>query len=301
MKRLFLNLDNDMDEDNISNKKQIYPSFSPIQMTINYMDVHNLIDNYLTGQVNSIAKEIASNMIEKQDIFENIINTYKLIATNEIKKFDINEPYNPKYKTYVYTNGKQIAKIINYECGNLAEYMIIKEIAFQQYASELTNICDFDTPMILDYGKANSTNNRFDCNIFIIMNKIVYDNLLNAVDRIDLNNINICDSISNKLNTVNKCLEDNGLYHNDYHANNVMLNMNSDGNFRVGLIDYGEASSNYTTFKDWEYTCDKLRNIKRNKSPISVVFGGKNKKRTKKRRTKKKRSNKKRSNKRQSL
>ncbi len=300
MKRLFLNLDSEPESELEQNSiKMMNAYFSPIQHhknnNINMMNVPELIDQFLQNPVRNIAKDITSNMIQKQEIFENILNTYKLIATNDIKNFDINEPNNPKYKTYVYANQQQIAKIINYQCGSLAEYMIIKELAFQQYASELTRICDFETPLILDYGiaKASPKKYRFDCIIFIIMDKMLYDNLLHAVDKIDLNDERKCNNVANKLNEVNKCLEDNGLYHNDYHSNNVMLNVNSDGTFKVGLIDYGEASNDYTSFKDWEYTCNKLRDIKRNKTPTSVVFGGK-------RRSNKRRSNKRRSNKRRS-
>jgi serine/threonine protein kinase len=65
-------------------------------------------------------------------------------------------------------------------------------------------------------------------------------------------------------------MEQNNLYHNDYHEENILI----DANNKIGIIDFGLADTDPSDFtKSWEYTCNKLIDIKRKgnlKSPTGV-------------------------------
>jgi aminoglycoside phosphotransferase (APT) family kinase protein len=65
-------------------------------------------------------------------------------------------------------------------------------------------------------------------------------------------------------------MEQNNLYHNDYHEENILIDTNN----KIGIIDFGLADTEPSDFtKSWEYTCNKLIDIKRKgnlKSPTGV-------------------------------
>ena len=258
--------------------------------------IEDIIDEKITeGPVKSIAKTM-SRKIKKDETSENNLNyldyllkikTLKPIAFHKGRVFDAGMPKNPKYDTYVYDiDNTQILKIINCNCGAMESYMIIKELAYQTYAKNLSNTCNFETPNILDYGRIKLSENMrknklyhdfldnytYDCIWIILMNKMTYKTLAEGVSKIDVNNREICNNVSNKINTVRRCMEDNGLFHNDFHEENVLIDTEN-GN-KIGIIDFGLADTEQSDFtKNWEYTCNKLIDIKRNrsmKSPTSV-------------------------------
>ena len=267
--------------------------FQPIKPDLANMSLLDLVDKFLQGRPNEIAKNViqklsSSNPSKNSLTFSSIINTFVSKGSHGIRNFDINEPNNPKYRSYVYVSDNYVAKVYNYDCGELSEYMLVKEIAYQIYASELTSICNFKTPLVQNYGKLLKRDVRdqtlvqgypFDCIMFIVMDKMLYRNLQEAVKDIDLNNKQTCDNISSKINTLTRCLEDNHLYHNDLNVENILLDYKPNGDIQLGLIDYGNANSDATSFTDWEYTCDKLKGIHQ-KSPYDITtsfspFGGK--------------------------
>ena len=258
--------------------------------------IEDIIDEKITeGPVKSIAKTM-SRKIKQDETSENNLNyldyllkikTLKPIAFHKGRVFDAGIPRNPKYDTYVYDiDNTQILKIINCNCGAMESYMIIKELAYQKYAKNLSNTCNFETPNILDYGRIKLSENMrknklyhdfldnytYDCIWIILMNKMTYKTLAEGVSKIDVNNREICNNVSNKINTVRRCMEDNGLFHNDFHEENVLIDTEN-GN-KIGIIDFGLADTEQSDFtKNWEYTCNKLIDIKRNrsmKSPTSV-------------------------------
>jgi len=285
--------------------------FQPIKENLASMSLPNLVDKFLQGRPNEIAKNViqklsSSNPSKNSLTFSSIINTFASNGSHGIRNFDINEPNNPKYRSYVYMSDNYVAKVYNYDCGELSEYMLVKEIAYQIYASELTSICNFKTPLVQNYGKLLKRDVRdqalvqgypFDCIMFIVMDKMLYRNLQDAVKDIDLNNKQTCDNISSKINTLTRCLEDNHLYHNDLNVENILLDYKPNGDIQLGLIDYGNANGDATSFTDWEYTCDKLKGIYQ-KSPYDITtsfspFGGKRRRqrqRSLKRRSLRKRS-----------
>ena len=299
--------------------------------------IEEIIDDKINSSaVKNIAKTMATKIKDDEDDIEtglgylSKIKSLKPLVFHKGRVFDAGMPRNPKYDTYVYNiDNLQILKIINCDCGAAESYMIIKELAYQEYAHNISAKCDFETPDILDYGRITINENMrlkysailenytYDCIWFILMNKMNYKTLAEGVNTIDLNNRETCTNLSNKINAVRNCMEDNGLFHNDYHAENILI----DANNKIGILDFGLADTEPSDFtKSWEYTCNKLIDLKRNsnlKSPTGIAnvfeddntfgndnkfeddnlfgeYGGNIKRKTRKRRTRKKRTNKRR-------
>ena len=252
--------------------------------------IEDIIDEKINSRaVKVIAKSMATRIQDGNNLENSLgyllkIQSLKPIVFHKGRIFDAGMPRNPKYDTYVYDiDNTQILKIINCDCGSMESYMIIKELAYQEYAHEISEKCDFETPDILDYGRiminedmrlrysAILENYTYDCVWFILMNKMNYKTLVEGIKDIDLTNEETCNNLSNKINTVRSCMEQNNLYHNDYHEENILI----DANNKIGIIDFGLADTDPSDFtKSWEYTCNKLIDIKRKrtlKSPISAA------------------------------
>jgi hypothetical protein len=274
------------------------------------------------GPVKYIAYEMAKK-IQEDDKPEKIlinleylnnslrIQTLSPFVTHRNREFDTGMLKNPKYDTYIYDiDNTQILKIINCSCGALESYMIIKELAYQQYAKDLSINCDVEIPEIIQYGRImldedmrETMKYRHDCLWFILMEKMMYKTLADGIKsgKINLDNPETCNGISNKINAVRRCMEKNKLFHNDFHEENILIDTEN-GN-RIGILDFGLADTENNNFtKNMDYTCSGLKNIKRDnnlKSPISVSidfdneynfnneYGGKPNKRKTRRKSKK--------------
>ena len=117
-------------------------------------------------------------------------------------------------------------------------------------------------------------------------------------DKINLDDPETCNGISNKINAIRGCMENNSLYHNDFHQENILVDTEN-GN-KIGILDFGLADKENNDFtKNMDYTCDGLKDIKRNstlRSPVSVIrnsdedfFGGKRRKSRRRKSSKKSR------------
>lgn len=291
------------------------------------LSINDIIDEKIkSNRVKLIAKRMAikitddekeENSLQNLDFLLNIQNSVPIV-NHRGRVFNTGMARNPKYDTYVYSinNNTQILKIINCDCDAIVSYMIIKELAYQEYAKELSNTCNFETPTILNYGRiilnANMHKNpkytdflddyTYDCIWFIVMNKMNYKPLSKGVADIDLDDKATCDNLSKKINNVRTCMENNGLFHNDYHSENILIDTENDNKIgiidfgladtenadQVGIVDFGfENSNDFGSSKDtgkmdtnefgafdtddgendflknWEYTCDKLIALKR--------------------------------------
>jgi hypothetical protein len=148
-----------------------------------------------------------------------------------------------------------------------------------------------------------------------------YKSLSKGVADIDLDDKATCNELSEKINNVRTCMETHGLFHNDYHSENILIDTENDNKIGiidfgladtenadiVGIADFGFKKSNDTGsskgtmdtnefgtmdgendfLRNWEYTCDKLIDLKRKGdiiSPTSVSnmpeneYGGSKKK-----------------------
>jgi len=145
---------------------------------------------------------------------------------------------------YIYISEHTVTKIINYEDNPEAEFDIVHEIAMQIYAQRLKNKCDIYVPKIINYGKVilpETAVREFripynhTCFFYVTMEKI-NDNPLEYIATNAPNSV--CEAVINKANDANRCLVANHFYHNDFHANNVLV----DDDQNLTLLDYGNAT-----------------------------------------------------------
>jgi tRNA A-37 threonylcarbamoyl transferase component Bud32 len=202
-----------------------------------------------------------------------VVKNHEPIVMRRRRNFDTGENSTPSYKSYIYKVGdSDILKVINYDCNALSDYVIIKEIAAQKYAETLSSLdkCNFETPSTTKIGRISvPTELRdkydFSCLFFIRMSQLSYRNLENSVKYLNLDED--CENVASEINRVVSCLEDNKLYHNDLHGENILLN-DENGKFRVGLLDYGNASEKQVKLVE-QYNCETLKRMKR-MSPTTV-------------------------------
>ena len=57
---------------------------------------------------------------------------------------------------------------------------------------------------------------------------------------------NNCKNLEEKVKTINKCLEERNLYHNDLHHENILVDKNNN----IIIIDFGEASNTPVNFNE---------------------------------------------------
>lgn len=243
----------------------------------------------IVDEINNISNNVNLEMENIDFIQNNIIaENLKPLVVHSRRQFDTGEQQQQLYyKSYIYDVSNIIVKIINYNCNPLSEYVIIKEIAAQKYARSLAvaDKCNFETPNILKIGKIpisklpESSQNIFEynCIFFIAMNKLHYmtlkDYLINL--KFDESNAEDCNNLSEEINNVIKCLENNHLYHNDLHEENIFVNANESQNQtnvqppHIGILDYGNATEKSFRVTQPIYNCEMLKNVKNKRRPTS--------------------------------
>jgi hypothetical protein len=193
----------------------------------------------------------------------------------------------PRYIAYTCITPDNVLKLINCENDIYSTFMVLKEIAFQIYASKMSSICSVDIPKIENYGRVvndiDREKFRFSSLWYIQMSRIEYANLQSQIGNEDV--VAGCNEIARRINEVIDCLANNGLYHNDYHPENIFLA--KDG--KIGLIDYGISETYNTKIyeNNWRYDCDKLTRRrggkrKRGRKTKKNIKGRKTRKATKK-------------------
>lgn len=230
--------------------------------------IHNPnVVNYIIKMNDYVTTQPSNKFITK---FKEFSSNCKFIG-HGTRRFDINPPNNPIYTGYVCISPTEIIKVINCQTDIYADFMVLKEMAFQKYAQELSSTCNFEAPIIKEYGRFEVTEDileddpdfkgfKFNCFWYFIMNKLQYNNLKSSLSNINLDDASTCDTLSRKISSVNKCLTEHNVFHNDFHEENVFFN---DKTFDIGVIDYGEAESYLNKFKDeWNYPCEQLKKIK---------------------------------------
>ena len=89
------------------------------------------------------------------------------------------------------------------------------------------------------------------------MEYLRYDTLYKFINRKNINIKNICNNLSKKINEIIECMKLNNIYHNDLHPNNILINYENN-NFKIYIIDFGEATNNLIKFNNENYTCKKI-------------------------------------------
>ena len=235
-------------------------------------DFKNNIDNQ---EVKNITDDVYKNAYNHQksvlDIIESLKNE-KPKTTHRRKKFDIYP--NPRYNMYVYKRGNSAYKVYNYERSSVADFAILREIIWQKYAHSISQTCKMKVPKIQKYGYAeNKYDNEhfpYSCFFLIQMEWIDMPTLKNSKPKKD------CESLATRVNNIQTCMETNGLYHNDYHYENILLGENGE----IGVIDFGRSNYESDVLVNRNiYHCDKDGELKTNR-----IGGRKTRKKTNKKR-----------------
>jgi len=207
-----------------------------------------------------------SNTPENKTLVDSVMKTATRIVFHRDRQFETCSLPAVYYDSSVYTDSENhIVKIIeynnNYEC---ADFDLVKEVATQKYVYDIiVPKCGFKTPRILSFGKVSPyvpfvQRRNYDCAFFIVMEKVedprLKDYLATASESDRLR-------VNAQLAKIKNCLSDNHIYHNDIHAENVMVGSD------ITIIDWGRGGTDfdYTKLKDSTKKGGKRRRMTRKK------------------------------------
>tara|TARA_B100001093_G_C26840077_1_gene1020145 strand:+ start:122 stop:1108 length:987 start_codon:yes stop_codon:yes gene_type:complete len=121
---------------------------------------------------------------------------------------------------------------------NISLAKILSEVHFQKKAEneKVKELCNYNTTNIKQYGKIN-----VDKNSEYVVFYILYNNISHLTNFEYLLDDYECPEIVEKISKIDKCLETNGIVHNDLTTpDNIYL----DDKGNIYIIDYGEATTN---------------------------------------------------------
>jgi hypothetical protein len=159
-----------------------------------------------------------------------------------------NRAENTFTKTFVYNK---------YDDSQSVLVKILSEVYYHKKFYDLQGTCKFKAPKLIQYGYVeNGVNEDIDLsNSFMFYIKMERIDALQVSKLTGDNAQEKCKEYRSKLVEINKCLQDNYLYHNDLHADNVMINR--EGDIAV-IIDFGEATDTLIKFDNFDKFCSKF-------------------------------------------
>lgn len=194
-----------------------------------------------------------------------------------------NKAENTFTKTFVYSKDDEPETVL---------IKILSEVYYHKKFNNFEGTCKFKAPKLIAYGYVNNANDKIDLsNSFMFYIKMERIDALQVSKLTGDNASTKCNVTRSKLAAINECLEENHLYHNDLHADNVMLNEEGE----IVIIDFGEATDKLTKFVNFDKFCSKFEPTKnggrKSRKQLKVIKRGATKRRPAKkmRRTIKKR------------
>lgn len=250
--------------------------------TIDNLYIQNFEENI---EVDTNKKKIIKDIFEKVRLQigeNNNIEKYNNILSllhNPLNILSYSKPYfsikgafnnNPNnqthsYKTYVFIPKNKDENVIKvYDCENtiVSEYNVIKEIVMQIYAHSLISKSNIIVPKIINYSKKTPIDSYENKNIvgrikyiiemeyikdFTDLKKFLLKNVRSMEESIIPNKF---DLLCEKINDGIKFFEDNGIFHNDLHYENIMVS-GTLKNPKICFIDYGKARFKRTELRDY--------------------------------------------------
>jgi hypothetical protein len=164
---------------------------------------------------------------------------------------DVNYNGQPTFtKVFIFNKNKDLMPDIVLE-------KILQEIFYHKQFYEVHEYCKFEMPELISYGYVTDSGDDSNYIFYIKMSLIEATSLTNKY--IDESNeyANMkCTDVKGRLTVIAECLKEKGLYHNDLHSDNVMI----DKLGNIVLIDFGEASDKETQIEFISPSfCDTLK------------------------------------------
>ena len=167
------------------------------------------------------------------------------VSMKKIKqKFTKNQSgkeFGVRLEFYKNTDESKFTKIFTYdkEDSNIIEDKILQEVYYHEMFYNSRKTCDFMIPELIQYGNLD-TNHSWESSFYIQMEFIQSDMFKKSMQS------NNCKNLEEKVKTINKCLEERNLYHNDLHHENILVDKNNN----IIIIDFGEASNTPVNFNE---------------------------------------------------
>lgn len=158
----------------------------------------------------------------------------------------------------------QLIKLYEYTDDSL-DFVFAYEAFIQKKAEAITD-CDVQIPKIYQSGKYILQNPETQLDqyyFFIVMEKFNFDSLRDYLIK-HANQMHNCETIADKINRANNCLNDHGIRHGDLNVGNIFIKPTTytDEDISIGLIDFGQAGpSTPSSPLDEDYSCDKLNRL----------------------------------------
>lgn len=131
---------------------------------------------------------------------------------------------------------------------NESKFLIIREIAFQIYASEICDNCEIYVPRVLNYQFYLTSDKYNDFVCELAMSKVKFfstQEMLKYVSTLEqLHETDVILELITRTKRALDCLRRHAIYHNDTHSDNVLF-YQPEGPFglvKPCLIDFGKAS-----------------------------------------------------------
>ena len=245
-----LNMNPDTKKPKLSLSLSLSPSFgitdSPGSIEDKLRTSFNLLNNKMFSYVNNPQlKELMSEIMEScvsslGKSFTCIGRPIVLKSNNGIVTNDFfigDDNYHAKITSvYVYACGEYVYKRSSFFINDTnCFFKLILEICLQNYANKLN--CNLKVPAIYDYVLLQ--NNDY-LSIEIKMERI---KMLEDYGDIQSEILKSHSYLINKIQNGLKCFENNGLYHNDTHTDNIGFYRDSDTRgIQVAVMDFGKAT-----------------------------------------------------------
>jgi serine/threonine protein kinase len=182
-----------------------------------------------------------------------------------------NKAENTFTKTFVYSKDDEPESVL---------MKILSEVYYHKKFNNFEGICKFKAPKLIAYGYVQNANDKID-----LSNSFMFYIKMERIDALQVSKLTgddasaKCKAARSKLAAINECLEENHLYHNDLHADNVMLNEEGE----IVIIDFGEATDKLTKFVNFDKFCSKFEPAKnggrKSRKQIKVIKRGATKRR----------------------
>ena len=265
----------DFDEEGLTDTESGFNS--PLTIPDHLESVEKSVTNYNNFTEGNFGERFTDNKKSKRQFVQQLRGNYKL---NTSLMYFKNTEINTFTKIFMYRNDNSIE-------SNKILIKILSEVYYHKKFSKLQNTCKFKIPELISYGfikhnDDNSLNIDVNDSLFYIKMEDV-----NAVLVTELNELysgdkllGKCMDIQKEVDIIVNCMQENNLYHNDLHRDNVMIDKNGD----IVILDFGESSDVLLVpFKDVEFC--KLFKSKGGRSNRNIKASKKKSRKSNKRRT----------------